>query len=276
MRNRTVIKADTRDAVAECVADRFIETVRTLLMEPDRVRVDVALSGGTDGTAVLRAINDSPMRDTIDWTRVHIWWGDERFVNAESDERNARGARKALLNTLMRSGAIDGSQVHEMPADPRTPEEIEAADQAENDELLARVTRAFQATIIEELGLKPTMSAIEDPELAKNHRTPALDIAMFGIGPDGHFASLFPGFPQTLIDDANILCVGVSDSPKQPPLRTTLTVPMINHSARVWLIGSGEAKAQAVKETYSRRNDPDWPASFARGTQETIWFTDQM
>ncbi|EFA23479.1 6-phosphogluconolactonase [Bifidobacterium gallicum] len=275
MSTRTIVAASSRAETAQNVADRFIMTARRLLDEPGRTRIDVAVSGGTDGTAALAAINDSPARDAVDWSRVHIWWGDERFVAADSPERNARAARKALLNTLLRSGALDGSQIHEMPADGRSAVEIDSASDAEDDEKLARASRVYQSVMVNELGLKPYERALDHPELASNARRPSLDIAMFGIGPDGHIASLFPNFPQTLIDNDDILCVGVAGSPKMPPLRLTLTVPMINQSAQVWMIGSGAAKAQAVQETFTRHNDPAWPGSFVNGKQQTIWFTDQ-
>ena len=107
--------------------------------------------------------------------------------------------------------------IHEMPADTRDAARIAAATDEENDAVLADAAAAYQKELIEQLGEEPT-----------------LDIALFGVGPDAHFASLFPGRPEVLIDDPHVLVAGVRDSPKPPPLRVTLTVPMIARSRHTW------------------------------------------
>lgn len=124
---------------------------------------------------------------------------------------------------------MPAANIHAMPADTRGAEEI-AASPEQTDAVLAEAAAEYQRELIEQLG-----------------ENPALDIAMFGMGPDAHFASLFPDHGEAEIDDPHVLVAGVRDSPKPPPLRLTLTVPMIARSKHTWVFTSEERKAGAVK-----------------------------
>ena len=199
MSQRKTVTCPNPDVLAQAVAVRVLTTIRNLLAEPGRSRVDIALTGGTDGNRVLRAIGTDPLADDLDASRVHIWWGDERFVPEDSDDRNAKQARR-FLNILVERGLMPEENIHEMPADTRDAAQIAAATDEENDAVLADAAAAYQKELIEQLGEEPT-----------------LDIALFGVGPDAHFASLFPGWPEVLIDDPHVLVAGVRDSPKPPP-----------------------------------------------------------
>jgi hypothetical protein len=108
----------------------------------------------------------------------------------------------------------------------------------------------------------------------KGVRSYQLDIAMFGMGPDAHFASLFPDHGEAEIDDPHVLVAGVRDSPKPPPLRLTLTVPMIARSKHTWVFTSEERKAGAVKAAFAQRNNPHAPSSYADG-EELLWLIDE-
>ena len=255
MSQRKTVTCPNPDVLAQAVAVRVLTTIRNLLAEPGRSRVDIALTGGTDGNRVLRAIGTDPLADDLDASRVHIWWGDERFVPEDSDDRNAKQARR-FLNILVERGLMPEENIHEMPADTRDAAQIAAATDEENDAVLADAAAAYQKELIEQLGEEPT-----------------LDIALFGVGPDAHFASLFPGRPEVLIDDPHVLVAGVRDSPKPPPLRVTLTVPMIARSRRTWVFASGERKADAVAAAFAQPRNPQAPSSFADG-EELIWYID--
>lgn len=99
------------------------------------------------------------------------------------------------------------------------------------------------------------------------------DVALFGVGPDGHVASLFPGFPQLEIKDAS--AVAVFDSPKPPPIRVTLTYRALNNSSAVWFLVSGADKADAVVRALAPDGEIDeTPARGVRGSTETVWMLD--
>ena len=95
MTERKTIVYPNPQVLAEAVAARTLLTIIDLLAEPGRTRVDIAVTGGTDGNRVFAATNASPLNDAVDWSRVHVWWGDERFVAADDDDRNAKQAREA-------------------------------------------------------------------------------------------------------------------------------------------------------------------------------------
>lgn len=249
---RTVIQYPNAKLLHQATAARFLLEVSDRLAV--RPRVDVALTGGTDGTAVLKEIAASPLNAAIDWSRVHLWWGDERFVPASSAERNAKEAADAWFTHLINDGLMPASHVHEMPADTRTQAQIAAASDEEEVALLEHAAASYDAELTYELGTHPK-----------------LDIALFGVGPDGHFASLFPNFPEIRIDDPDKRVVGITHSPKLPPLRLSLTAPFIRSSDKVWMLAGSEGKAQAVAHALAGINDPHVPSSFAAGTDETLW-----
>ena len=215
------------------------------------------MTGGTDGIYVLKVMGESPLAEAVDWSRVHVWWGDERFVAADSDDRNAKQAREAWFGKLIEDGRMPAENIHEMPADGRSDDEITTATLEQTDAVLAAAAAEYQRELIEQLGDKPS-----------------LDIAMFGVGPDAHFASLFPDHGEAEINDPHVLVVGVRDSPKLPPLRVTLTVPMIAHSKHTWVFTSEERKADAVRAAFARRNNPHAPSSYADG-EELLWLIDE-
>jgi 6-phosphogluconolactonase len=174
----------------------------------------------------------------VDWARVVVWWGDERFVAADSDDRNARSARASFLDLL----PVDPAKVHEMPS---------TGDAGSVDEAAA----AYAAEL-------------------REHGAGSFEVLMLGLGPDGHVASLFPGYPQLDVDDR--VAVGVTDSPKPPPERVSLTLGALNRSRSVWFLVSGEGKAGAVARALATGTDVhDIPAVGVSGEAETIWFLDR-
>lgn len=195
----------------------------------------IVLTGGTIADAVHRELARLTPRSEVDWSRVDIWWGDERYVEPTSPDRNAHQARLALLDHV----PVDPARVHEMP-DSSFGSLADAAS-AYSDEL-------------------------------RTHGSGEFDIVMLGIGPDGHVASLFPGSPQLDVDDR--IAVAVSDSPKPPPERISLTFGALNRTTSVWFLASGAAKADAVAAALGGADLHEIPAAGVTGTEETIWFVD--
>lgn len=196
----------------------------------------VALTGGTIAEEIHREVARLSPGSEVDWSRVVVWWGDERFVAPDSPDRNAGQARAAFLDAV----GVDPANVHEMPS---------TADAADVD--------AGAAAYQDEL---------------RQHGSGEFDVVMLGIGPDGHIASLFPGFPQ--LDEASI-AVGVTGSPKPPPERISLTFAALNRAKSVWFLVSGDGKADAVAAALGGADRHDIPAAGVTGNDETIWFLDR-
>lgn len=272
MATRKLVVYPDMDLMIQAGAQRFALALLDLLAErlPDsthRTRVDVALSGGS-AAQPLGLVLDDPLAEAIDWSRVHFWWSDERFVPAYDTDRNALEARRLLLDKLVADGKLPESNIHEMAADVRSTDEIadaranaesdddavRAAADAANDALLDAAARDYEAELIRELGPKPT-----------------IDLMILGMGPDGHYASLFPGHDEVKVTDR--LAVGVNHSPKMPPLRVSLTAPMIASSHRTWFFAAGASKADSLAHVFAKPNNPNYPSSYANGVDEFIWFS---
>lgn len=229
--------------------------------------VDIALTGGGDGTRTLQAMAANPLCEAIDWQRVNIWWGDERFVAADSPERNAVQARHALLDQLVERGLLPEANIHEAPADPRSAAQIAAASDEENRRAVEAAAAAYEEELHGALGQYPRM-----------------DIAWFGVGPEGHIASLFPGEPSLTgastdsqamtLSPRTQLVVGVPHSPKPPALRVSFTAAMIQRSHDVWITASSTRKRDALRAGLVREDNPAVPVSFAHGTHSALWMVD--
>lgn len=236
---RRVIVHQDRQALTAAVAARFITKVVDLLDE--KPEVNIVLTGGTVGIGVLEAINTSAARDNVDWSRVHLWWGDERWLPYSDGERNDQQAREALLDHV----ALKPNNVHYFPASDGTLD-LDAAAQAYAGSLA---------------------DAAED-----GAALPRFDITFLGVGPDGHIASLFPGREGVRISDTTV--ISVRNSPKPPPERLSLTLAAINSSDRVWLVMAGADKASALGLALAGVSRFEVPAAAAQGRKRTVFFVD--
>ncbi|WP_169582844.1 MULTISPECIES: 6-phosphogluconolactonase [Microbacterium] len=236
---RVVISPDT-STLADSVAARFLNRVCKRVDEGKLAHV--SLTGGSMGSAVLAAAGRDPRSARIDWSLVHFWWSDERFVPRDDADRNEKQARTALLDTL------------DIPAD-----NIHAAPASDDGLDLDAAAAAYAA----ELARFP---GAEGP-------WPSFDVCFLGVGPDGHIASLFPDRPEILITDRAV--VPVRDSPKPPPERISMTRPVINGSKRVWMVLSGADKASALGLALAGASYASVPAAGAKGRKRTVFFVDR-
>jgi 6-phosphogluconolactonase len=243
--------------------------VSTPASKPLRERYDVALTGGSDVLRMLTSMASNPLIDAIDWNRVHFWWGDDRFVAPTDKDRSSWQARERFLNKLVADGKLPKGNIHEMAADVRTPEEVAAASDAQNDQLLTEAATSYENELYRELG----GGKEQQEDRTQSQPLPAMDLLILGMGPDGHYASLFPGHEEINVNDPARLAVGVSHSPKMPPLRISMTSSMLARSRRTWMLTCGAGKADATARVFAQANNPAYPASFATGTEEFLWFT---
>lgn len=97
------------------------------------------------------------------------------------------------------------------------------------------------------------------------------DVTLLGIGEDGHIGSVFPHHPS--FEPTSKTVISVTDSPKPPSERITLTIPTFNRSDEIWFIATGTAKADTISRAVA--GDPELPAGLARGAVATYWFLDE-
>ena len=230
-------------AVAEVTAARLLVT----LVDHQSVRtpLHVVLTGGSVGIAVLAAVRRSPARDVVDWSEVHLWWGDERFLPTGHADRNETQARTALLDDL--GAALPARNVHPVPA-PGSVGVATAEDAAV----------AYAAEL-------ETYAPSGSPGPA----VPRFDVVLLGMGPDGHVASLFPGHPTETASGATT--VAVRDAPKPPPERVSLTNEAICAAEAVWIVVAGAEKAPKVAAALT---GAALPAARVHGRECTLWLVD--
>lgn len=229
--------------LAQAAAARLVTKLVDVLAERDLAHL--VLTGGTIGIGMLAALGRSPLRHAVDWSRVHLWWGDERFLPTGDPDRNATQAGDALLRLL----PLAADHVHPMPA-------TDGPDGAEPEAAAARYAG--------ELARYAPVGA----------DAPAFDVLLLGMGPDGHIASLFPDHPGT--GETGPAAIAVHNSPKPPPNRISLTFRVIQGAREVWVIASGESKARAAAAALAAGADQRHvPAAGAHGTEATLWLLDR-
>jgi 6-phosphogluconolactonase len=212
----------------------------------DRLAAALASAQAVNGTAsvVLTggrtgiAVLTALRSATLDWSSLDIYWGDERFLPAGDPERNETQAREALLDHV----PVSPERVHPMaPSDGEYGDDPDAAAEA-------------YAVLLQDV--------------------PSFDVLLLGVGEEGHTASMFPHTPA--VRETARAVVAVRDCPKPPPTRVTMTVPTIRRAHEVWLMTTGEAKAEAVAAALAGADPEDFPAAAARGQRDTLWILDRV
>lgn len=199
-----------------------------------------ALSGGATALLFLGALKNA----NVDWSRISLFWADERAVPPEDPDSNYGIAQQMLL-----------------------------------DPLGARAPRAFPMAFDASLD-RPGMSSLGtaamkyDTVLARELRSKSLDLALLGVGEDGHICSLFPGHRALQADDLRV--VAVEDAPKPPARRLTLTLPFVLRTKQVWLIAVGPRKLPVLQAALSRTQRTTPVDLLLQQAKDVTVFTDQV
>jgi len=196
-------------------------------------RWSLAVPGGSVVPRLLAGLR----RDDARWELADLFWCDERMVPIEHPDSNAGASLRGWLGAL---GAT-APRLHPMPVSAPT---------------LAEGARRYESE------LRATLGA-----------SPAFDVAVVGVGEDGHVCSLFPGHAALEAGDA--LVVGVADAPKPPAMRLTLTLPAVGTSRLVVLAAFGDAKRQAMAAVLRDARSPLPAARLARGASRALVLMDQ-
>lgn len=226
--------------VAAFSVARLVEAIE------ERGVAHLVLTGGRAGTAAAERIAISLEAADVDTSKIHVWWGDERFVSSKSSDRNDR----PVISALTTGAGIPVYNVHTIPASDAGMSLDEAA-----------------AWYGQQLAIQGGDGAFATDGEA------FFDVLLLGVGPDAHVASLFPEHPDARTTSAH--AVPVRNSPKPPPERVSLSWPTLNSARHVGFIVSGDDKAEAVKAGHGDIDAEHTPASAVRGLVSTTWFLDE-
>lgn len=201
----------------------------------ERGQCTIALAGGGTPKPLYEALADQ----NLPWDKIHVFWGDERYVPADHPDSNQGMARKAWLDKV----EIPEANIHPMPTDGATPTEDAQKHQAQLQEFFG----------------------IADGEF------PSFDVILLGIGDDAHTASLFPHTDALQVQD-KLITVGNKDG--QP--RITFSAPLINHAHCVVFIVAGEGKRPALAQIFATDADPmTYPSRLIQPEGELWWLLDE-
>ncbi len=223
---------DLSTAAAKWIADYIIATLKK------KERFTIALSGGSTPQKLHTILAAPPYKESIDWSRVHFFWGDERAVPFEDNRNNAKMAYDTLLNHV----AVNPDHIHVMRTD-----------------------------------IDPQTSAREYEKILHqyfNHSATSFDLVLLGMGDDGHTLSLFPGTPVIHEETKQATAFFLKE---QDMYRITLTAPIVNRAACVAFLVAGAGKANALKEVMDGDYRPDvYPSQVIEPVKgELHWFVDK-
>jgi 6-phosphogluconolactonase len=224
------------DELSKEVAEWMINYIATTLKT--KGIFTLVLSGGSTPQKLNKLLASSPYKERIDWGKVHIFWGDERYVPFEDDRNNAKMAFETLLNHV----PVPADQIHKIQ------------------------TNIF-----------PEQSAMEYEKILRQYfHSPAknFDLVVLGMGDDGHTLSLFPG-TETVYEENKMVMAYFLQS--QNMYRITLTAPVINRAAMIAFLATGSGKAAALKEVIEGDYKPDlYPSQVIKPIYgQLYWFVDE-
>ncbi len=263
-----VVARDASDLAARA-AELVIATIGSAIER--RGRADLALSGGSTPVALYHALATPPWRDRADWTRVHLWLGDERFVPLDHPESNAF----LIEQTLLGAGAFsdqsgDGTKGTDVLDEDAPGVAVPAAHMHVLPIREAIATGRGPGWVAERYAAE-LAAALP----AGANGAPAFDLILLGVGPDGHTLSVFPD--SAVLDGGGPIVAAVPAPTHVRPHRPRITIdPRLLHSAGLVLVlVEGAGKAPVLARVFSDPVDPKaCPAQLAR-REGVVWIVDQ-
>jgi len=237
------------DELSKTVADWIVDHISKTLQEQDRFTL--VLSGGSTPKKLHELLASEQYKNKIDWSKLHIFWGDERFVPFNDERNNAKMGFDTLLNHV----PVPKEQIYVMQTENITPENSAKA----YEEILKQYF--------------PKAASYELSDLSEELQT--FDLVLLGLGDDGHTLSLFPG-KKEVIHETKKLCSSLWLE-AQNMYRVTLTHPIVNHAAAVAFLVTGSGKAKALHEVLNGNYNPDlYPSQIIKPVNgELHWFADE-
>jgi len=249
------------NSLSKTVADWMIEHINNTLQQQNRFTL--VLSGGGTPKKLHELLASEQYKNKIDWRKLHIFWGDERFVPFNDERNNA----KMCFDTLLNHVPVPKEQIHVMQTENITPEDSAKA----YEEILKQYFP--EAASYELPASSKEQTGNRQPATGNTEQT--FNLVLLGMGDDGHTLSLFPGKTE-VIHETKKLCTSLWLK-SQNMYRVTLTHPIVNHAAAIAFLVTGNGKAKALHEVLKGNYNPDlYPSQIIKPANgELHWFTDE-
>lgn len=226
----------------EVLPDKAALIERSLAVVVDRLEAAIAARGqctiALSGGGTPQPLYEALAQQSLPWDKVHVFWGDERYVPADHPDSNEGMARQAWLDHV----PLPPENIHPMPTDEADPAVAAAKHAAHLQDFFGAAPGEF----------------------------PQFDVILLGIGDDGHTASLFPHTQALQVCD-RLVTVGNKDG--QP--RITFTVPLLNCARSVVFLVAGASKQTALAHIFAPTDDDNlYPARLIRPQGECLWLLD--
>ncbi|KAL1992515.1 hypothetical protein VTN49DRAFT_4547 [Thermomyces lanuginosus] len=240
------------DTLAKSLRKFVLDNQNQALRRHDSFRV--AVSGGSLPATLAKALllpGDGTPEDTFQFSKWEMFFADERVVPLDHADSNYRLIMDELVNKI--PAELGKPNVHHIDsAHTKDEDPTDAAD--EYQQLMTRVFAAKDSV-----------------------KLPVFDLILLGTGPDGHTCSLFPGHPQ--LEEKEAWVVGVTDSPKPPPVRISLTLPVVTHAHSIAFVTTGEGKRDILRTIFDKGEEEgqNLPSTLVnKGAGNKVhWFADE-
>jgi 6-phosphogluconolactonase len=259
---------DDEEATAKAAAEFIASTLHEAIDR--RGRVDWATTGGSAPLGIYRLLASDPLRHSVPWEEVHVWWGDDRFVPRDHPLSNVLPFDQILLSMTARAGlsgtGADATLV-EVEYDPGVyipPANIHPI----------RTTDAITRAEGPEWAAARYDEALREAEMPEVEGFPSFDLLFLGVGPDGHLMSVFPG-SSLLESEAWVSAVPAPTHVEPHVARVTLNPGVIAAARQSIMVVQGESKAAILATVFGAERDVSkWPAQLAV-RDNCIWFLDR-
>ncbi|GKZ22222.1 suppressor of los1-1 [Aspergillus brasiliensis] len=237
------------DALAQQLRPYVLRCQNSALSRHSTFRV--AVSGGSLPKVLAQALlapgNGSP-EDTAQFSKWDIFFADERAVPLDHEDSNYRLLKEELLSKI--PSELGAPTVHTIDADHV------------NDDDPQELADLYQEELMRSFAAKDSV------------KLPVFDLILLGCGPDGHTCSLFPG--HELLREKDAWVAAESNSPKPPPKRITLTLPVVTHALNIAFVATGGGKKDIMKQIFDAEEGRDLPSALVNqgGGEKVSWFTD--